>query len=115
MESIPATAGCLVPACSFLGRLMLLPAVAVISLKQRGREDQITLDSPPPPNFKIDLMNMEELLDESVSGGGWLPAARPRSAPPPQLGAGVFLGGKVHSRGGNVSQQPPVRTELLPR
>lgn len=117
MESIPAIAGCLAHACSFLGHLMLLPAVAVIFLKQRDSEDQITLDSPPP-HFKIDLMNMEQLLDESVS---WRVAAGCQaplspSGPPPQLGAGVFGGGgKVHGRGGNVSQQPPVRTELLPR
>lgn len=54
----------------------------------------------------------------SLSRGGWLPAAKPRSAPQALLPSWVLVflgGGKVHGRGGNVSQQPPVRTELLPR
>ena len=49
MESIPAIAGCPVPACSFLGHLMLLPVVAVIFLKQRDSEDHIMLDFCPHP------------------------------------------------------------------
>lgn len=82
--------------------------VAVIFLKQRESEDQITLDFFffffSLPYFKMGLMNVEQLLDESIAHRGRLLAARPRSAPQTILPSWVLVlqwwCGKVQSVAG---------------
>lgn len=58
----------------------------------------------PPPYFKIDLMNVEQLLDESVARGGRLPSPAQPLGPSSPAGAGasaVAWEGAEHGGGGD--------------